>query len=149
MLLRIQADLNNVLVWMVSTRFISKSSSPCINPLVNVASAPITIGITVTFLFYVFFQYSCKVLEFISLLTFFLFYPVISRNGNVHYSIWPIEKTLSSATTPDQSGPWSNGNKGVLRIPQASNITGTLPLDCLVSYPWNSLGSFTRCILQP
>ena len=51
-LLNILADLNNV-VWMVSTRpLISKSSSPCINPLVTVPRAPITIGITVTFMFY-------------------------------------------------------------------------------------------------
>ena len=38
---------------MVSTRpLISKSSSPCTNPLVTVPSAPITIGITVTFMFH-------------------------------------------------------------------------------------------------
>ena len=33
-------------------------------------------------------------------------------------SIWPIDRTLSSATTQDQSGPESNGNEGVLHIPQ-------------------------------
>ena len=41
---------------------------------------------------------------------------------------------LSSATTPDQSGPGSDYNKGVLRIPQSSSITETFPSDCLVSY---------------
>ena len=47
----ILADLNNAVVWMVSTRrLISKSSSPCTNPFVNVPGAPITIGITVTFI---------------------------------------------------------------------------------------------------
>ena len=46
----ILANLNNAVVWMVSTHsFISKSSSPCINPLVTVPRAPITIGIIVTF----------------------------------------------------------------------------------------------------
>ena len=41
---------------MVSTRpHISKSSSFCTTPLVTVRSAPITIGITVTFLFHSFF----------------------------------------------------------------------------------------------
>ena len=40
---------------------------------------------------------------------------------------------------PGQSGPWSDGNKGVLRIPQSSNITGTSPSDCLVSYLGHSL----------
>ena len=33
------------------------------------------------------------------------------------------------------SGPGSNGNEGVLHIPQSSRITGTSPSDCLVSYP--------------
>ena len=32
-------------------------------------------------------------------------------------SIWPIDRTLSGATTPGQSGPGSDGNTGVLRIP--------------------------------
>ena len=40
-------------------------------------------------------------------------------------------RTLSGTTTPGQSGPWGNGNEGVLRFPQISNITETLPSDCL------------------
>ena len=39
---------------------------------------------------------------------------------------------LSGAATPDQSGPGSDGNKGVLRIPQSSSITGTSPSNSLV-----------------
>ena len=31
-------------------------------------------------------------------------------------SIWPIDKAVSGATTPGQSGPGSVGNEGVLRI---------------------------------
>ena len=31
-------------------------------------------------------------------------------------SIWPIDWTLSSATILGQSGPGSDGNKGILRI---------------------------------
>ena len=38
-------------------------------------------------------------------------------------SIWPIDRTISGATTPDQSGPGSDGNKVILYIPQSSNIT--------------------------
>ena len=38
------------------------------------------------------------------------------------------------------SGPGSNGNEGVLRIPQSSSTAGTSPSDCLVSYPGHSLG---------
>ena len=48
-------------------------------------------------------------------------------------SIGPIDKALLGATTPDQSGPGSDGNEGVLRIPQSFSITTTSPPDCLVS----------------
>ena len=41
--------------------------------------------------------------------------------------------TLSGATTLDQSGPGSDGSKGVLRILQSSSITGASPSDYLVS----------------
>ena len=52
-LLGILAVLNNVVVWMVSTRPpTSKSSGPFSNPLVTVPKAPITIGIIVTFIFH-------------------------------------------------------------------------------------------------
>ena len=52
--------------------------------------------------------------------------------------IWHINRTLSSATTPVQSGPGSDCNKGVLRIPQS--ITEGSPPDCLVAYPGHSFG---------
>ena len=56
-LLSILADLNYAVIWMVSTRpVISKSSSPCTNPLVTVPRAPITISIIVTFMFHSFFN---------------------------------------------------------------------------------------------
>ena len=48
--------------------------------------------------------------------------------------------TLSGATTPGQCGPGSNGNKGVLHIPQSSSITGTSSSDCLVSCSGHLLG---------
>ena len=44
-------------------------------------------------------------------------------------SIQPIDRALSGATIPGQSGPGSNVNEGVLRIPQSSSITGTSPLE--------------------
>ena len=47
-------------------------------------------------------------------------------------SIWPIDRTLSGATTPGQNGPGSDGNEGVLCIPQNPSITW--PSDCFVSY---------------
>ena len=49
-LLSILADLNNTLVWIVSTRpLLSMSSCRHFNPLVTVHRAPFTIGITVYF----------------------------------------------------------------------------------------------------
>ena len=57
-------------------------------------------------------------------------------------SIQPIDRALSYATIPSLSGPGSNGNEGVLCIPQNSSITGTSPSDYLVSYPGHSLGEF-------
>ena len=52
----ILADLNNVVVRMVSTlRFISKSTNPFIYHLVTVPRALIKIGINVTFMFHSFF----------------------------------------------------------------------------------------------
>ena len=46
-------------------------------------------------------------------------------------SIWPINRTLSGATTPGQSGPGKNENKGVLGIP-LSFRAGASPSDGLV-----------------
>ena len=48
-------------------------------------------------------------------------------------SIWPIDRILSGATTPEQSGPGSDGN-------QSSKITEASPSDCLVSYLGHSFG---------
>ena len=68
--------------------------------------------------------------------------------------ISPIDRVLSGATNPKQSGPTSDGHNEALRIPQSSSITGTSPSDCLVSYPEHSLGCLTPlqryslCILQ-
>ena len=55
-------------------------------------------------------------------------------------SILPIDRTLSGAMTPGQSGPRSNGNEWVFHVPQSTNITEASPSDCLVSYPGHLLG---------
>ena len=67
-----------------------------------------------------------------------------------------LDRDLSGATTPGQSRPGSNGNEGVLRIPQGPSVTRTSSSDCLVSYPglsfWGSLipqQRCSQCILQP
>ena len=71
-------------------------------------------------------------------------------------SIWPIDRTLPDATTPDQSGSGSDGNEVVFRIRQSSSITEVSSLDSLVSYTGHSfdarLTPLQRCsryILQP
>ena len=46
-----------------------------------------------------------------------------------------MDRALSGATIPGQSGPGSDGNEGVLCILQSFSITGTSSSDCLVSYP--------------
>ena len=75
-LLSILAVLNNVVIWIVSPRpVISKSSCLCINPLITVLRAPITIGINVTFMFQrVFFQFPTKVEVFILLFYYLHFF---------------------------------------------------------------------------
>ena len=54
-------------------------------------------------------------------------------------SIRPIDRTLSGDTSPGLSGPRSDGNKGVICIPQSSSKTGASPSDYLVSYTGHSL----------
>ena len=47
-----------------------------------------------------------------------------------------------------QSRPRSNGNEGVLSIPQGPSITGTSPSDYLVLYPGRSLGFYPSTEVQ-
>ena len=54
-------------------------------------------------------------------------------------SIWPIDRTLSGASTPGQSRHGSNGNEGVFHIPQIFKARAT-PSDSLKSYPEHLLG---------
>ena len=81
-LLSILAVLKNAVVWMVSTHPpTSKSFSPFNSPLVTVPNGPITIGITVTFMFHIFFKFPSKVEVLILLFTFYF---VVSRYSKVY-----------------------------------------------------------------
>ena len=72
---------NNAVVWNISALPpTSKSSCSFNNPFVTVPKAPITIGIIVTFMFHIFFQFSSYVEVLILLFTFFQFYSVVSRD---------------------------------------------------------------------
>ena len=75
----------------------------------------------------------------------FLFQAIQFNISTQFSSIRPIDRILLGATTPGQSGPGSDGNEGVFRIPQSSSITGTSPSDCLVSYPGFQLGVLSLC----
>ena len=72
------------IVWMVPILpLISKSSTPRTNPLLTVPSAPIKMGITVTFKFHSFSVFSkANNLTLFSL--FFQFYPMLKRNSKFH-----------------------------------------------------------------
>ena len=50
-----------------------------------------------------------------------------------HSSIWPLDRTLTGATTPGQSVAGSDSNEGVQRILKSSSITKASPTDYLVS----------------
>ena len=69
-LLSILANLNNIVVWMVSTcPIICKSFNPFTNLMGIFPAAPITIGITVTFIFHSFFFTSVARSRYLSLLS--------------------------------------------------------------------------------
>ena len=86
-----------------------------------------------------------------------LFQTIQFSKSSQYSSFLPIDWTLSGDTTLSQSGPGSDGNEEVLRIPQSSSITGNSQPDCLVLYPGRSLGCGVlipptrsrRCIVQP
>ena len=83
-LLSILADLNNVIIWMVTTcPLISESSRPPTNSFVTVPSAPIT-DITITFMFRSIFSFLRDLGTYLNF--HFQFKSVVSRNGKVHYS---------------------------------------------------------------
>ena len=50
-----------------------------------------------------------------------------------------MDRTLSSATTPEQVGPGSDGNEGVLRISPKASITEASPSDfCILTSELNA-----------
>ena len=84
-LLSILADLNNTVVWMVSTRPLISNSSSFFNiPLVTIPRELIRISINVTFMFHIFLQFSSKVQVLILLSATFQFYSVVSWDRKGH-----------------------------------------------------------------
>ena len=93
-LLSILADHNNVVVWMVSTRpLISKSSSHLTNPLLIVPRAPITIGITVTFMLDSFFQFSKHWYQKLAKMMIIIIIIIII--ANVDYAVTEMKQSIT------------------------------------------------------
>ena len=82
------APLNNGIVWMVLiVLFFSKFSSSFIIPLRIVLRAPITISITVTFMFHSFFSCLPKFWYLSRFFLFLRFYSLVSWNNRIRYSV--------------------------------------------------------------
>ena len=58
----------------------------------------------------------------------FFYKVLLNTNIFLYRSFWPVDRTLTSTTTPDHSGPGSNVNEKALDILQISR-TETLPSD--------------------
>ena len=84
-LINILPDLNNAVVWMVSNRPISKSSSPSTNSSVTTERS-IYNWYNGHFHVQLIFQFSNTVKVLTSLYAFLQFYSEVSWNGEVHYS---------------------------------------------------------------
>ena len=80
----------------------------------------------------------------------------ISYNDNHYTTGTSIDGTRSGSTSPDQSGPGSDGNQGILHIPHSCR-TGGSPSNSFVLYlehllverSLTPLQRFSQCILQP
>ena len=63
-------------------------------------------------------------------------------------SLWPINRTLSDATTQGQSRLRSDSDEGVLRIPQPPCIAGTSSSFCLGSHQDTRWGDILPCCIE-
>ena len=66
-------------------------------------------------------------------------FQVVQFSISKHFSsIWPIDRTLSCASTPNQNGAGSNGNEVTFHIPKSFSVTWNSPSDCWAWYPGHS-----------
>ena len=121
------AVLNNVVVWMVSTRLpTSKSSSPFNNPLVTVPKESIMINIIVHRHVLYCFNSLVRSKYFISLS--FSFSSVVSRDSKVHN--FASSNLFFFFFFVDYYKVWSSGRDYVIRL------YVKLPKSLCVSYSW-------------
>ena len=59
-----------------------------------------------------------------------------------------MDRTLSGANNPGQSGSESDDNEGVLCIPKNSDITGASPSHCLMPYQDTHGGYYSSAKMQ-
>ena len=86
-LLSILADLDNSVIWIVTTLpLISKSSSSFTNLLVTILKASIIIGIIVTFMFHSFLFNSLARSRYLSFFSLSFHFTVVSRDNKIHNS---------------------------------------------------------------
>ena len=50
-----------------------------------------------------------------------------NTNNFLNRSIWPTDGTLTDTSTPSQNGPGSNGDEGIVHIPQSFRTGTSLP----------------------
>ena len=136
-LLDILANLNNAVVWIVSTcPLISNPCTPCTNYLVTVPSASISHWHHCHLHVPLFFLFSSKVYVLISLLSFLQFYPEVTQDVKVHHSAGPHLFLL----TTTRSGclaeiRWSISISKSQRI----SLSYFTPLECFTSVLANDL----------
>ena len=116
-LLSIQANLSNAVVWKVSTcSLISKTSSLFTNPLEIVPSAPTTISIT--FMFHSFFS-SVARSRCLSLFSLSFNFTLVCWDGKVHYSadsLFCCWLSLTLIVWPKSNDPFVSKSLRVLYI---------------------------------
>ena len=111
--------LNNVVVYMVSTRPpTSKSSSPFNNPLVTVPKAPITIGIIVIFMFHSFFNSLARsrYLSFFSLSFRFILWSAGTAKSSILQVLFSLFFFFFFFFFVDYYKVWSSGRGKVIRL---------------------------------
>ena len=87
-LFSILADLNNAVIWMVSTwPLISKSSNSFTKPLGIVPSGPVIIGITISFIFHSLFSSLARSMYLSLFLLSVIFYSVVHWDAEVTCSV--------------------------------------------------------------
>ena len=125
-LLSILADLNNAVVWMVSTRpLVSKSSSTCTNTLVSLQNASITMGITDNFVFQRFFLNPLSRYRYQSLFSASFSFTLWSAGTIIIIIIMSCRQHeypwLSLATSPYHSSPLA-GLQGYIPYPHKASV---------------------------